>query len=122
MLSSIMEDVPSAPSLLLERSKLLFELEDFPESIADAGRYLKVSERIIERLFKDSVKHFPSSLEALQLRGDAHFSLGEFDLAGRHYREGLKVVIYGLGLVITHASSSILTMRTSKYAISFAEM
>ena len=64
-----------AASLLIKRAYCNYYLGDLYECIADAGKVLKIE--------KDSI-------EALELRGNAYYVLGELEMAVNHYRQGLK--------------------------------
>lgn len=65
----------NAANILLKRAWCQYHTQQFFESIADTGKVLKVE---------------ADNLEALQLRGDAYYQLGEVDMAINHYRKGLK--------------------------------
>jgi DnaJ homolog subfamily C member 3 len=52
------------------------ELGDRENVLADTGKALKVNDK---------------NMAALAMRGDAYYSMDEFELAQRHYRQGLKL-------------------------------
>jgi DnaJ homolog subfamily C member 3 len=66
----------SSPGLLMQRGYCYYHLQDYYETVADVGRALKLDETWIE---------------ALQLRGDAYYKIGEVDMALNHYRKILKL-------------------------------
>jgi Tfp pilus assembly protein PilF len=51
-------------------------LRDFYGVISDTGKLLKA---------------YPRHLEAYALRGEAYWKLNEVEMAGKHFREGLKL-------------------------------
>lgn len=60
---------------LLHRAFCYFKLGDSYEAIADTGKVLKLE---------------ADNLEALEVRGNAYYVLGELDMAMNHYRKALK--------------------------------
>jgi DnaJ family protein C protein 3 len=65
----------NAAPVLLKRAWCHFHTHQYYETIADTGKVLKLE---------------ADSIEALQLRGEAYYNLGEVDTAINHYRKGLK--------------------------------
>ena len=61
---------------LLRRAWCTYQSGDMYETIADAGKVLKLE---------------PNNLEALELRGGCYYVLGEADMAMNHYRQALKL-------------------------------
>eukprot|EP01042_Synura_sphagnicola_P033559 gene33559-43092_t len=65
----------NAAQIFLKRAWCHYHSQQVFESIADTGKVLKLEQ---------------DNIEALQLRGDAYYHLGEIDTAINHYRKGLK--------------------------------
>ena len=65
-----------APDLLYQLAQSQFYTKDYYGCISDTGRLLKV---------------YPQHLEAYALRGEAYWRLNEVEMAGKHFREGLKL-------------------------------
>ena len=65
----------SSVNLFVLRALCNINLGDFYETVADAGRALKLD---------------GGNLEALDLRGKGYYVLGEFDMAMNHFRQGLQ--------------------------------
>eukprot|EP00804_Cyclotella_cryptica_P001514 CCRYP_003731-RA/>CCRYP_003731-RA protein AED:0.08 eAED:0.08 QI:304/1/1/1/1/1/3/76/544 len=65
-----------APDLLFQLAQTQFHLGDYYGVISDTGKLLKA---------------FPQHLEAYALRGEAYWRLNEVEMAGKHFREGLKL-------------------------------
>jgi len=65
----------SAPNLLYKRAHCQYFAGDMYEAIADTGKLLKIE---------------GNNIEALELRGNAYYVLGELESAINHYRQGLK--------------------------------
>ena len=65
-----------APDLLYQLAQSQFHTRDYYGCISDTGRLLKV---------------YPQHLEAYALRGEAYWRLNEVEMAGKHFREGLKL-------------------------------
>lgn len=65
----------NAAHVFLKRAWCHYQSQQYFESIADTGKVLKIEQ---------------DNIEALQLRGDAYYHLGEIDTAINHYRKGLK--------------------------------
>lgn len=66
----------NAAGLLLKRGWCQYHQLQYFESIADTGKVLKIES---------------DNIEALQLRGEAYYQLGELDMSLNHYRKGLKL-------------------------------
>ncbi|KAL7517918.1 hypothetical protein ACHAWX_002792 [Stephanocyclus meneghinianus] len=73
---SYLSSPSDAPDLLFQLAQTLFHLEDYYGVISDTGKLLKA---------------FPQHLEAYALRGEAYWKLNEVEMAGKHFREGLKL-------------------------------
>lgn len=65
-----------ASSLHYQKSRCFYQLGDYYETIAEAGKLLKLD---------------PHHLEGLEMRGRAYYQLGEYDAALNHYRQGLRL-------------------------------
>ena len=65
-----------APDLLYQLAQSQFHIQDYYGCISDTGRLLKA---------------YPQHLEAYALRGEAYWKLNEVEMAGKHFREGLKL-------------------------------
>ncbi|KAJ8600542.1 hypothetical protein CTAYLR_007922 [Chrysophaeum taylorii] len=75
-LDEVLELASTPPSALyLQKARAHYHLGDLYESIADAGRALKVE---------------PDELEALELRGAAYYRLADHGMAKNHWQEALK--------------------------------
>ena len=75
-LSALLEYVDASPAaLFVQRARAYFELGDLYACIGDAGRALKGD---------------ADSLEALELRGEAYYKLGDHAMAKTHWQEALK--------------------------------
>lgn len=64
-----------ASSLLLKRARCSYNMGEVLDTIADAGKLLKIES---------------DNMEALELRGNAYYIIGEFETAMNHYRQALK--------------------------------
>lgn len=73
---SYLSSPSDAPDLLFQLANALFHLEDYYGVISDTGKLLKA---------------YPQHLEAYALRGQAYWKLNEVEMAGKHFREGLKL-------------------------------
>jgi DnaJ family protein C protein 3 len=62
-------------ALLLKRGLCEYQMKNYYEAIIDMGRVLKLD---------------TDNIEALEIRGNSYYYLGEFDAAMNHYRKGLK--------------------------------
>ncbi|KAL3787333.1 hypothetical protein ACHAWO_006259 [Cyclotella atomus] len=65
-----------APDLLFLLARSQFHIQDYYGAISDTGKLLKA---------------YPQHLEAYALRGDSYWRLNEVEMAGKHFREGLKL-------------------------------
>lgn len=65
-----------APDLLYQLAQSQYHIQDYYGCISDTGRLLKA---------------YPQHLEAYALRGEAYWKLNEVEMAGKHFREGLKL-------------------------------
>ena len=65
-----------APDMLFQLAQCQFHTQDYYGVISDTGKLLKV---------------YPQHLEAYALRGQAYWRLNEVEMAGKHFREGLKL-------------------------------
>ena len=63
--------------LLLKRAQCSYHTGDMHMAIADSGKVLKVAKE---------------NIDALTVRGNAYYALGELDTAKEHYRQALKYV------------------------------
>jgi stress-induced-phosphoprotein 1 len=70
-----LQHAENAAGLYLKKAWCEFHMGDMYESIADTGKVLKFES---------------NNIEALELRGGNYYTLGEFDAAMNHYRQGLK--------------------------------
>ena len=61
----------NAPSVLMKRAMCSYRLGDWYETIADTGKVLKLDE---------------NNIEAMQVRGNSYYILGEFEAAKNHFR------------------------------------
>lgn len=75
-LTKALETATDSVELLLMRAECHRELGDRENVLADAGKALKVNDK---------------NIAALAMRGDAYYYMDEFELAQRHYRQGLKL-------------------------------
>lgn len=66
----------NAAPVLLKRAWCQYHIQQYFEAIADAGKVLKIES---------------DNIDALLLRGEAYYQLGEVDMAINHYRQGLKL-------------------------------
>jgi tetratricopeptide (TPR) repeat protein len=71
-----MSSPSDAPDLLFQLAQSQFHLRDFYGVISDTGKLLKA---------------YPRHLEAYALRGEAYWKLNDVEMAGKHFREGLKL-------------------------------
>ncbi|CAN0077618.1 unnamed protein product [Ectocarpus sp. 6 AP-2014] len=69
--------------LLIRRARCHFALERWLQAAADAGRAAKVAAEA------DDDKAARERAEALELRGRCYIQLGDYDLAGNHFRQVL---------------------------------
>lgn len=74
-LTTIVKVTDASAWFLLQRSLCHFNLGDYYEAIADAGKVLKQES---------------DNIDALQLRGQSYYAIGELDSAMNHFRQGLK--------------------------------
>jgi len=74
-LSEVVDSIGKAPHVMMLRAKARFDQEKFFEAIADCGDVLKKS---------------PEDQGALLLRGLGYYRVADFEMAKRHFREGLK--------------------------------
>jgi tetratricopeptide (TPR) repeat protein len=65
-----------APDLLFLLARSRFHIQDYYGAISDTGKLLKA---------------YPQHLEAYALRGESYWMLNEVEMAGKHFREGLKL-------------------------------
>ena len=97
------ERVPSLRSseLMLLRATAYQMAGDFYNAIADCGRVLKADKsnmkayevsRVACVVIKLLLSHPSSSSPLPQMRGRAHYMLGEHEQAMRHFQEGLRCV------------------------------
>jgi tetratricopeptide (TPR) repeat protein len=73
---SYLSSPSDAPDLLFQLAQSQFQIRDYYGTISDLGRILKA---------------YPQHLEAYALRGEAYWKLNEVEMAGKHFREGLKL-------------------------------
>mmetsp|Transcript_26334 Transcript_26334/g.55986 ORF Transcript_26334/g.55986 Transcript_26334/m.55986 type:complete len:540 (-) Transcript_26334:258-1877(-) len=64
------------PDLLFMKAQAEYHTGDYYGVVSDTGKMLK---------------NYPKHIESYQLRGEAYFRLAEFDMAIKHFREGLKL-------------------------------
>lgn len=74
--NSLIDSAEISTTFLLRRAWSHYKLGDLYDSIADAGRILKVDSK---------------NLEALELRGTCYYVLGELDMALTHYKQALSL-------------------------------
>ena len=78
--------------LLLMRAECHKELGDRENVLADTGKALKVNDK---------------NMAALAMRGDAYYSMDEFELAQRHYRQVMALKLLNSGIGLFYADSGL---------------
>lgn len=88
-----------APDLLYQLAVAQYHVGDYYGVLSDTGKLLKV---------------YPRHLEAYALRGDAYWRLNEVDMAGKHYREGLRLDPEHDGCKAGHRAMKLVTKKDKR--------